>query len=117
MTKQQRRAVRRGLRQYGDALRSGDKAGAGMEWAGVVAKVMDYYAKADPTCGELLRLRYLERWREDKTFPALYISRTTYYHKELEALSTVGIYAAAAGLLDDVQDFGPGSKAEAARMI
>ena len=31
MTKQQRRAVRRGLRQYGDALRSGDKAGAGME--------------------------------------------------------------------------------------
>ena len=26
-----RRAVRRGLRQYGDALRSGDKAGAGME--------------------------------------------------------------------------------------
>lgn len=66
MTKQQRRAVRRGLRQYGDALRSGDKAGAGMEWAGVVAKVMDYYAKADPTCGELLRLRYLERWREDK---------------------------------------------------
>lgn len=31
MTKQQRRAVRRGLRQYGDALRSGDKTGAGME--------------------------------------------------------------------------------------
>ena len=48
MTKQQRRAVRRGLRQYGDALWSGDKAGAGMEWAGVVAKVMDYYARADP---------------------------------------------------------------------
>jgi len=45
MTKQQRRAVRRGLRQYGDALWSGDKAGAGMEWAGVVAKVMDYYAE------------------------------------------------------------------------
>lgn len=57
MTKQQRRAVRRGLRQYGDALWSGDKAGAGMEWAGVVAKVMDYYARADPVCGELLRLR------------------------------------------------------------
>lgn len=107
MTKQQRRAVRRGLRQYGDALRSGDKAGAGMEWAGVVAKVMDYYARADPTCGKLLRLRYLERWREDKTFPALHIGRTTYYTKELEALSTVGIYAAAAGLLDDVRDFGP----------
>ena len=95
MTKQQRRAVRRGLRQYGDALRSGDKAGAGMEWAGVVAKVMDYYAKADPICWELLRLRYLERWREQKTFPALHIGRTTYYKKELEALSTVGIYAAA----------------------
>jgi len=108
MTKQQRRAVRRGLRQYGDALRSGDKAGTGMEWAGVVAKVMDYYARADPVCGELLRLRYLERWREDKTFPALHIGRTTYYTKELEALSTVGIYAAAAGLLDDVRDFGPG---------
>ena len=107
MTKQQRRAVRRGLRQYGDALRSGDKAGAGMEWETCFWPLILGTARADPVCGELLRLRYLERWREDKTFPALHIGRTTYYTKELEALSTVGIYAAAAGLLDDVRDFGP----------
>ena len=99
MTKQQRRAVRRGLRQYGDALRRGDKAGAGMEWAGVVAKVMDYYAKADPTCGELLRLRYIEGRSEWDVVGLLHIGRTTYYHKELEALSTVAVYAAAAGLI------------------
>lgn len=100
MTREQKRAVRRGLRQYGDALRGRDETGHGMAWAGVVAKVMDYYATADPTCCELLRLRYLERWREDKTFPALHIGRTTYYAKELDMLSTAGMYAAWAGLLD-----------------
>ena len=60
----------------------------------------DYYARTDPACWELLRLRYLEGAREEDVIRALYIGRTTYYSKELEALSTVGIYAAAAGLLD-----------------
>ena len=48
---------------------------------------------------ELLRLRYIEGLREDAVIRALYIGRTTYYTKELEVLSTVGIYAAQAGLL------------------
>ena len=48
---------------------------------------------------ELLRLRYMEGMREDAVIKALYIGRTTYYTKELEVLSTVGIYAAQAGLL------------------
>ena len=48
---------------------------------------------------ELLRLRYIEGLREDAVLRALYIGRTTYYTKELEVLSTVGIYAAQAGLL------------------
>ena len=47
-----------------------------------------------------MRMRYLEGMREEDVIRALYIGRTTYYSKELEALSTVGIYAAAAGLLD-----------------
>ncbi len=51
--------------------------------------------------GNFLRMRYLEGMREEEdVIRALYIGRTTYYSKELEALSTVGIYAAAAGLLD-----------------
>ncbi len=41
--------------------------------------------------GELLRMRYLEGMREEDVIRALYIGRTTYYSKELEALSTVGI--------------------------
>lgn len=45
-------------------------------------------------------MRYLEGMREEDVIRALYIGRTTYYSKELEALSTVGIYAAVAGLLD-----------------
>lgn len=106
MTREQRRVVRRGVRAYGDALRGVDETGQGVAWAAVVEKALDYYATADPVCGELLRLRYLERWREDKTFPALHIGRTTYYTKELEALSTVAIYAALAGLLDSTGDDG-----------
>ena len=70
------------------------------KWAAVLARVQDYYARTDPACWELLRMRYLEGMREEDVIRALYIGRTTYYSKELEALSTVGIYAAAAGLLD-----------------
>lgn len=99
MTKEQKRAVRRGLRQYGRALRDADETGSGMAWAGVVARSMDYYAAADPTCGDLLRLRYLEGLAEWETVERLHIGRTTYYRKELEALSTLAIYAAGAGLL------------------
>ena len=91
MTKKQRKAVRRALREPGSRA-------AG--WDGVLGKVRDYYAHTDPVCWELLRLRYIEGLREDAVIRALYIGRTTYYSKELEALSTVGIYAAAAGLLD-----------------
>ena len=81
---------RRALRQYDGHGR----------WAAVLARVKEYYARTDPACWELLRMRYLEGMREEDVIRALYIGRTTYYSKELEALSTVGIYAAAAGLLD-----------------
>ena len=73
------------------------KPGSGMERR--TGKVRDYYAHTDPVCWELLRLRYIEGLREDAVIRALYIGRTTYYTKELEVLSTVGIYAAQAGLL------------------
>lgn len=86
MTKKQRKEVRRALRQY--------------DGRGKWAAVLDYYARTDPACWELLRMRYLEGMREEDVIRALYIGRTTYYSKELEALSTVGIYAAAAGLLE-----------------
>ena len=90
MTKKQRKEVRRALRQY-------DGRG---KWAAVLDRVRDYYARTDPACWELLRMRYLEGMREEDVIRALYIGRTTYYSKELEALSSVGIYAAAAGLLE-----------------
>lgn len=50
-------------------------------------------------CGQLLQLRYLDGMPEGRVVAKLHIGRTTYYHKELEALSTVAVYAAAAGLL------------------
>ena len=90
VTKKQRKEVRRALRQY-------DGRG---KWAAVLDRVRDYYARTDPACWELLRMRYLEGMREEDVIRALYIGRTTYYSKELEALSTVGIYAAATGLLE-----------------
>ena len=90
MTKKQRKAVRRALREPGSRT-------AG--WNGVLEKVRDYYAHTDPVCWELLRLRYMEEIRKKEKIKALYIERNTYYTKELEVLSTVGIYAAQAGLL------------------
>ena len=90
MTKKQRKVVRSALREYD---------GSQDVWAKVLEKTRAYYVKADPICWELLRLRYLEGQREDVTFQRLHIGRTTYYAKELEALSTVAVYAAQAGLL------------------
>ena len=46
-----------------------------------------------------LQLRYLDGMPEERVVAKLHIGRTTYYHKELEALSTVAVYAAAAGLM------------------
>ena len=89
MTKKQRKEVRRALRQY-------DGRG---KWAAVLARVRDYYAREDPVCWDLLRLRYIEGRSEWDVVGLLHIGRTTYYHKELEALSTVAVYAAAAGLI------------------
>lgn len=69
------------------------------DWAGVIALAMDYYETADPVCRRLLQLRYLDGMPEERVVAKLHIGRTTYYHKELEALSTVAVYAAAEGLM------------------
>lgn len=108
MTKQQKKAVRKALRQYGKALETangpaGDAAPRGRSplraWAKVISQTMDYYARADQTCADLLKPRYLDGRSEWDVIGLLHIGRTTYYHKELEALSTVAVYAAAAGLI------------------
>ena len=80
MTREQKRRVRAELRLCGQLA-------------------MDYYEAADPVCRRLLQLRYLDGMPEERVVAKLHIGRTTYYHKELEALSTVAVYAAAAGLM------------------
>ena len=89
MTKQQKKMVRRALRKFD----------GGGPWAGVLGRVREYYACEDPVCWELLRLRYLEGRNEWDVVELLHVGRTTYYRKELEALSTVAVYAAAEGLI------------------
>ena len=90
MTREQKRRVRAELRACGQGK---------SDWAGVIALAMDYYEAADPVCKRLLQMRYLDGMPEERVVEKLHIGRTTYYSKELEALSTVGIYAAAAGML------------------
>ena len=90
LTREQKRRVREELRACGQGK---------SDWAGVIALTMDYYEAADPVCKRLLQLRYLDGMPEERVMAKLHIGRTTYYHKELEALSTVAVYAAAAGLL------------------
>ena len=102
VTKEQKRTVRRALRLYGcgSALACPGKEGQDARaWHRVIGATLDYYAAVDPACETLLRLRYLGGMPEDKVIPRLHIGRTTYYHKELEVLSTAAIYAAAEGLM------------------
>ena len=65
----------------------------------MIRQALDYYAEVDGTCADLLRLRYLEERPEAETIEKLHIGRTTYYHKELETLSTAAVFAAKAGLI------------------
>lgn len=101
MTKQQKKDVRRALRRYGRALDEPEGRVDGPEaaWESVIRQAMDYYADADPVCAELLQRRYMAGEKEWDVVGALHIGRTTYYRKELEALSTVAVFAARAGLV------------------
>ena len=72
MTRQQKKAVRKALRQYGRKQKAADAAGCAA-------------AGPDPW-GRVIR-------------QVLHIGRTTYYHKELETLSTAAVFAAKAGLI------------------
>ena len=99
MTRQQKKAVRKALRQYGRKQKAVDAAGWPDPWGRVIRQVLDYYAEVDGTCADLLRLRYLEERPEAETIERLHIGRTTYYHKELETLSTAAVFAAKAGLI------------------
>ncbi len=101
VTKQQKKDVRKALRRYGRE-RAEEKNTAAewtRAWGAVIRRAMDYYEKADPDCAKLLQLRYIDGLSEWETVGQLYIGRTTYYRKELEVLSTVGMYAARAGLI------------------
>lgn len=101
MTKQQKKDVRRGLRRYGRAMEAaeGTPDELTQAWGRAIGQALDYYAEEDPVCAELLRLRYLAGRNEWDVVGALHVGRTTYYRKELEALSTVAVYAARAGLI------------------
>ena len=84
MTRGQKKTVRKALRRYGrGACEATPEA-----WREVVEETLDYYDHAD-----------LEDQPEERVIPELYVCRTTYYRKELEALSTVAIAAARRGLL------------------
>lgn len=71
MTRQQKKAVRKALRQYGRKQKAADAAGcaaAGPDpWGRVIRQALDYYAEVDGTCADLLRLRYLEERPEAET--------------------------------------------------
>lgn len=101
VTKQQKKDVRKALRRYG--MERAEEKNTAAEWVRawgtVIRRAMDYYEKADPDCAKLLQLRYIDGLSEWETVGRLYIGRTTYYRKELEVLSTVGMYAARAGLI------------------
>lgn len=101
VTKQQKKDVRKGLRRYGRAMEAAEDTPDELTqaWGRVIGKALDYYAEADPVCAGILVRRYMAGEKEWDVVEALHIGRTTYYRKELEALSTVGLFAAREGLV------------------
>lgn len=101
MTKQQKKDVRKGLRRYGRAMEAaeGTPDELTQAWGRAIGQALDYYAEADPVCAGIFVRRYMAGEKEWDVVEALHIGRTTYYRKELEALSTVGLFAAREGLV------------------
>lgn len=97
MTREQKKTVRRALRQYGRRALGG--YASGKKWIAAIDEAVSNLSGENDLCAELLRLRYIDGMSEDKTIARLHIGRTTYYRKDLEALSTVAIAAARRGLL------------------
>lgn len=97
MTKEQKKTVRKALRQYG--RRALGSCGDGRKWTAAIEEALNYYAENDALHMKLLQWRYIDGLSENTVVAKLYIGRTTYYRKELEALSTVAIAAARRGLL------------------
>ena len=98
MTREHKRAVKKALRAYADG---GPGGPAGRKWRAAIGRALAYYdaSPAVAGLGRLLRLRYIAGWTEPDTIEALGIGRTTYIKWQMDALSTVGVYAAEAGLL------------------
>lgn len=93
MTREQKKTVRGALRLYGRGLSQPE------EWKQAIEAGMKQCAAEDPVWAELLQMRYIQRIKEPRVIDALFICRTTYYRKELEALSVVAVEAARRGLL------------------
>lgn len=93
LTKEQKKAVRRALRQYGRGVAMAES------WREAVEEGLRRCDAEDPLWGELLRLRYVHHMDEPKVVERLFVCQTTYYRKELEALGVVAVEAARRGLI------------------
>ena len=99
MTKNQKRACKAALRRYRDEREKNDPAD--LIWREAIDGALEYYASCPEVNGRgaLLRMRYIDGMTEGETINALHIGRSTYATWQLDALATVGTYAAAAGVL------------------
>lgn len=95
MTREQIAKTKYALSRYG--TRQWAHHPVNRSWARAIEKTLAYYDKQDPIRSNLLRLRYLERCKEEETIERLNIGRTTYQKAQLDMLSTIAVYAAGEG--------------------
>jgi len=81
------------LRQYGRGETMDSR------WRETVEEGLRQCAAEEPQWAELLRMRYIQRLDEAVVVERMFICRSSYYRKELEALSVVAVEAAKRGLL------------------
>lgn len=97
MTKEQKNTTRQALRRH--CLKSRAYDPHRTAWTMAINEAEAYYRRTDPTCAELMRMRFFEGRREEEVLEALHLGRTTYQKMQMDVLSTVAIRAAHYGAL------------------
>ncbi len=99
MTDFQRKAARDALEQYG--MRRWARSDTNRAWRRAVERTLAYYDVKDAARAQMLRLRYIEKRREDDVIAMLHMGRTTYKNALTDLLSTVAVFAAQEGAFPD----------------
>ena len=99
MTNTQRAQTKMALHRYG--TRQWARNPINRMWREAIEESIAYYDRTDPVRSDILRMRYLQKNREEDVIEKLHIGRTTYQKAQQDMLSTIAICAAQKGAFQE----------------